>query len=191
MIEYDAVAPEPHIALDPRDLLMDIARGVDEDRVRRNRVEERAMQSERDMLRHLIATVRYRAENSFRAAPESFAATRAGDTHWTALETLSHMSDVLEWGTSIAAGNQVWSTNEPVDWSAEVDRFHAALDTFDACLANGDPACPTERLVQGPLADVLTHVGQLASLRRSCGVPVEPENYFQAEIAVGTGRRAE
>jgi hypothetical protein len=42
-----------------------------------------------------------------------------------------------------------------------------------------------ERLFQGPVADAPTHVGQLALLRRLAGSPVQGENYFKAEIAVG------
>jgi hypothetical protein len=42
-----------------------------------------------------------------------------------------------------------------------------------------------EKLIQGPLADALTHVGQLAMLRGMAGVPVRPESYPRAEIVVG------
>jgi hypothetical protein len=45
--------------------------------------------------------------------------------------------------------------------------------------------CSIERLFQGPVADALTHVGQLAMLRRLAGCPIKGENYFRAEIAAG------
>ena len=35
------------------------------------------------------------------------------------------------------------------------------------------------------MADALTHVGQLALLRRRAGAPVKGENYFKAEIVAG------
>ena len=35
------------------------------------------------------------------------------------------------------------------------------------------------------MADALTHVGQLAMLRRLAGCPIRGENYYVAEIAVG------
>ena len=51
-----------------------------------------------------------------------------------------------------------------------VERFFATLERFDSRLASGDPlGFPAERLFQGPIADALTHVGQLALLRRLAG----------------------
>jgi hypothetical protein len=45
--------------------------------------------------------------------------------------------------------------------------------------------CSAQRLFQGPLADALTHVGQLAMLRRLAGSPVRGEDFFVADIATG------
>jgi hypothetical protein len=40
-------------------------------------------------------------------------------------------------------------------------------------------------LFQGPIADALTHVGQLNMLRRTAGSPVRGESYARAEIVRG------
>ena len=40
-------------------------------------------------------------------------------------------------------------------------------------------------MFQGPIADALTHIGQLAMLRRLAGSPIRGENYFKAEISAG------
>jgi hypothetical protein len=62
----------------------------------------------------------------------------------------------------------------------------AALKGFDDYLASGEPLHATaERLFQGPVADALTHVGQLAMLRRMAGGPVKGESYFVADVAIG------
>ena len=42
-----------------------------------------------------------------------------------------------------------------------------------------------EKLFQGPIVDALTHVGQIAMLRRMACVPMKGENYYAAEITVG------
>jgi hypothetical protein len=39
------------------------------------------------------------------------------------------------------------------------------------------------QLLHGPLADAMTHVGQLAFLRRMCGSPVASENFIFASIS--------
>ena len=67
-----------------------------------------------------------------------------------------------------------------------MERFHAALTAFDSYLASDKPLqAPIEKLVQGPVADALTHVGQIALLRRLAGSPVKAENYFAADISAG------
>jgi hypothetical protein len=44
---------------------------------------------------------------------------------------------------------------------------------------------PIERLIQGPVTDAFTHVGQLAMLRRLSGSPIRGENLYVAEITAG------
>jgi hypothetical protein len=66
-------------------------------------------------------------------------------------------------------------------------RFFSALEAFDARLASPEPLrCSPEQLFQGPVADALTHVGQINLLRRMSGAPIKGENYFKAEIRTGT-----
>ena len=61
-----------------------------------------------------------------------------------------------------------------------------ALRAHDEFLASDAPlGISAERLFQGPIADALTHTGQLAMLRRIAGAPMRGENYARAEIARG------
>ena len=144
------------------------------------------MDHKRELLRHLLATVAYRAGNSIKNAPATMATTRVGEGHWTGVEILSHIGDALNWGSSIARGDERWEQAPPGEWDAQVQRFHSTLESFDGFLATDEPmGAPAERLIQGPIADALTHVGQLATLRRLCGAPVPPENYFKADIGAG------
>ena len=39
--------------------------------------------------------------------------------------------------------------------------------------------------MQGPVADALTHVGQLAMMRRLSGSPIRGENFIEAAIVAG------
>jgi hypothetical protein len=74
----------------------------------------------------------------------------------------------------------------PLPWEQECGRFFAALKKFDDYLASEKPlGVSAEKLFQGPIADALTHVGQIAMLRRMAGVPIPGENYFAAEITMG------
>lgn len=140
----------------------------------------------REFLRHALATVAYRGAKALRGAPESFAEFRLSDTSRTAAQIVAHLADLYDWALSIAAGKQAWRESKPLPWAGEVERFFAALKKFDDYLASAEPLhSPIERLFQGPIADSLTHIGQLAMMRRAAKCPIKGENYFVADIAAG------
>jgi hypothetical protein len=138
------------------------------------------------MLRHTLATLAYRAGKVLRDAPADFHAFRPATGGRTAGQILAHMGDLMAWAVSIAEGKQAWTDSPTQAWNADVERFFASLARLDACLAGSpDAAVSGERLFQGPIADALTHVGQLAMLRRLAGAPIRGENYHQATITQG------
>lgn len=140
----------------------------------------------RELLRHTVATLAYRGAKAIRDAPEGFEALKVGETTKTPGAILAHVGDLLDWALSMADGTPAWADSEPLPWADEVTRFHAGLAKLDAVLASDAPlATPPEKLFQGPIADALTHVGQIALLRRLGGGPVRGENYFKADIAAG------
>ena len=145
------------------------------------------MTADRQFLRHTVATLAYRAGKALREAPTDFAGfTAAGGTR-TPAQILAHMGDLFDWALSIARGQQRWHNSTPLPWDQEVSRFFAALQAFDAYLASDEPLDkPAEQLFQGPIADALTHTGQLTMLRRLAGAPIKAENYAQATITAGT-----
>jgi hypothetical protein len=141
--------------------------------------------TDRELLRHALAVLAYRGAKPLRGAPATFASYDTGGGH-TPLVILAHISDLMDWALSHARGEARWNSATPQSWDAEVARFHAALAAFDAHLASDAPIrAEIPRLLQGPLDDALTHVGQLMMLRRMAGSPVYGENYFVADIAIG------
>ena len=140
----------------------------------------------RELLRHTLATVAYRASKAVRNAPAGFTDFHAGEGVRTPGQILAHIGDLFDWALSIAKGKQAWRDSKPLPWDKEVERFFAALKSFDDFLASNAPVeAPLEKLFQGPIADALTHVGQLAILRRLARAPVKSENYYAAEIVPG------
>ena len=145
-----------------------------------------AADSKRELLRHTVATVAYRGGKAVRNAPEGFAEFQAGEGVRTPGQILAHIGDLFDWALSIAMGQQKWQDSKPLPWEQEVARFFAALKKFDDFLASSEPVhAPIEKLFQGPVADALTHVGQIAILRRLASAPVKGENYYVAEIQTG------
>jgi hypothetical protein len=139
-----------------------------------------------EFFRHTVATLAYRASKVLRDAPPEFANFETGPSPRTPVQILAHMGDLFDWSLALAEGRHVWHVSEPLPWTQEIHRFFAALGKFDACLAScASLGSTAERLFQGPLADALTHTGQLAMLRRMAGCPMRGENYFVADVAAG------
>jgi hypothetical protein len=140
----------------------------------------------RELLRHALATLAYRGGKAVRDAPADFADYRCRESSRTPGQILSHIGDLLAWALSIARGKQAWRDSVARNWDQDVERFFSGLKAFDDFLASGQPlgALP-EELFQEPIADALTHVGQIAMLRRMAGAPVKGESYFAAEITAG------
>ena len=142
--------------------------------------------SGRALLRHALATLAYRSSKVLRDAPANFSSFTCGGGCRSAGTILAHIGDLFDWALSIANGNSKWRDAAPQSWDKDVERFYSALAAFDARLASDAPLqAALDKLLQGPVADALTHVGQLAMMRRLAGAPIKGENYYVADIAAG------
>jgi hypothetical protein len=145
-----------------------------------------AADPKRELLRHALATLAYRGGKAVRRAPSELSEFQAGEGVRTPGQILAHIGDLLDWALSIAKGQQKWHDSKPLPWEQEVERFFAALKRLDDFLASSEPLqAPHEKLLQGPIADALTHVGQINILRRLAHTPVKGESYYAAEIETG------
>lgn len=144
------------------------------------------MDEKRALLRHTVATVAYRGGKAVRGAPGAFATFSPDGSPRTAVKILAHIGDLYDWALSQAKGAEAWNDSTPLEWDREVERFFATLQRFDDFLASDAAlAVPPERLFQGAVADSLTHIGQLAMLRRLAGAQIKSENYSRADIVQG------
>ena len=136
------------------------------------------------MLHHFLAAIAYRTQKSLRDAPANFGEFRAANGVRTPTELVRHMTSVLGYARTYFVGGRYGPEPLPT-LGAEVSRFHEVLEDLagyverDAVLQGIQP----EHLLQGPLADAMTHAGQLAMLRRLAGNPVPPENFIVANIS--------
>ena len=142
--------------------------------------------SELGFLRHTLATLAYRAEKVLREPPGGFAELRLDPRSRSAAELAAHLGDLMEWAESLAAGRWDWKAAAAGSLESDTARFFAAIARLDAALASGRATGhPPQVIFQGPIADALTHVGQLALLRGIAGAPVRPESYGRARIEIG------
>lgn len=140
----------------------------------------------REFLRHTVATVAYRGGKAIKDAPEGFADFKSGESTRTPFEILAHIGDLFDWALSMAKGQTAWIDGKTANWQEESNRFFDSIKTFDDYLASDETIHePVEKLFQGPVADALTHIGQINILRRMFDAPIRGENYFKAEIEIG------
>ena len=138
------------------------------------------------VLRHLAATLAYRAAKVLRDVPEDFTGASFGSATRRPVEIVAHLADLMAWAVHLARDEHTWKAAGSDDWDAEVRRFFAGLSALDGELTSREiTETAMRKLIQGPLADALTHVGQLAMLRGLAGAPIRPESYARAEIVAG------
>lgn len=139
-----------------------------------------------EMLRHTVATLAYRASKAVRGAPADFAGYRAAPDSRTPGQILAHLGDLFDWALRMCDGSREWTEAPVLAWDDGVARFFAALEALDKRLSSGVPlGYSAEKIFQGPIADALTHVGQIAMLRRMAGGKIRGESYFAAKIEMG------
>lgn len=144
--------------------------------------------TEREFLRHALATIAYRGRKAMSGVPAGFGDFDPGHGAKSPVRIVAHIGDLFDWALSLAQGKELWKDAAPLPWDEEVARFHRTLEALDAFLASGQELkAPVDRLFQGPVADALTHVGQIAMLRRLAGSPIKGENFFKAGIETGKG----
>ena len=137
------------------------------------------------MLRHTVATLAYRGGKAIRGAPADFSSFQSGPGGRTAGEILAHLGDLFDWSLGLCEGRSEWHVAPVRTWTEDSARFHTALEALDCRLSSGVAVVAPEKVFQGPIADALTHVGQLAMLRRMAGAPIRGENYHKANIEAG------
>jgi hypothetical protein len=141
---------------------------------------------ERQLIKHFLAAIAYRTQKSIRDAPETFWTFAAGNQVRTPIDILRHMTSVLGYArTSFIGGDYPVRPKMLPGVDAEIARFHEIIEDLGELL-EGEASLhkiTEEQLLQGPLSDVMTHVGQLALLRRLHGSPVAPENFVHADIS--------
>ena len=156
------------------------------DRMTTAAVQKRSLPQKHTLVRHALATLAYRGAKVVRQAPPDFSCFRSAPGSRTAGEILAHMGDLMDWMLSQARGKQRWRPLKPRTWDEDTARFFDALTALDQHLASdAEVHAPSEKMFQGAVADALTHVGQLALLRRLAGSPVRGENYYRAKIEIG------
>lgn len=142
------------------------------------------LDEKRELLKHFLAALAYRTQKALRGAPVEFGDFRPQEGVRSPVELVRHMTSVLGYTCTLFTGGQYRPEPLPT-LDLEIARFHTMIETLAHHIESAEslvPGVTAERLLQGPLADAMTHTGQLALLRRLAGVPIPPENFVFADI---------
>lgn len=140
---------------------------------------------DRQLLQHFLAAIAYRTQKALRGAPENYPEFPPGHEVRTPVEILRHMTSLMGYVRTFWEGGEYPLHPEPLPtFDAEIERFHTTLESISVLIAAErlPNEITTEQLLQGPFSDVMTHVGQLAILRRLAESPVASENFIYADI---------
>ncbi|GIQ69602.1 hypothetical protein XYCOK13_24260 [Xylanibacillus composti] len=135
-------------------------------------------------VQHLLAVLAYRCAKCLQSAPSGYGDFQAGNGVKSPREILAHISDLMDFASHLATGQS--ASIKADSWETEVERFFKTMEHADRQLASAAlDDSKAQQLLQGPLSDALTHVGQLAMLRRLAGSPIAAENFMKADITAG------
>jgi hypothetical protein len=141
-----------------------------------------AIDERRALLRHFLAALAYRTQKALRGAPPEFSGFRAPLFVRTPHELIRHMDSVLGYARTFFIGGTYRAPVLP-EFASAAKHFHETLADVARHLELGTAfqGITPERMA-GSFSDAMTHLGQLAMLRRLAGSPVPPENFVFAAI---------
>lgn len=138
-----------------------------------------------ELLRYTLATLAYRLRKCLDGAPDGFAEFTPGEGARSSIRLLHHITGATAWAVSHFAGE--FENPKEVEWSEAIAQLESQLTELDQILI--DQTAPKTltlaQILQGPILDAMTHVGQLALYRRLAGSPIPGENFTKADIAPG------
>lgn len=140
-----------------------------------------------ELLRHTLSTIAYRFQKSVSSANEDFGNFRAAEDSRTAVEIINHIFDIIN-KTKVFIKDDRFDKSLPsqLDFKSEIDRFHDTLQELDFLLSETELEIDySKKLIQGPLSDVLSHIGQIALMSGLDGNKIKGENFSSAKIITG------
>lgn len=136
------------------------------------------------ILRHTLTTIQYRFDKSVSLVSADFGEFEIGSGCRTPKSLINHMYAVLH-GMAVFLNTEQRVVDSPtiLGFEEEVLRFKKEIDMADKALSvRVLDVLYSQKLIQGPLSDILTHIGQLSMLSRLSGNPIPGEDFSAATL---------
>ncbi len=137
-----------------------------------------------EYLRHTIATIDYRFKKSVSNVNDNFGNFNLGKGSRSPIEIINHMYHVL-YSTRVFVEEERLNKEKPkkLQLAQEIERFTLELKEIDKTFSAGELGIQySKKLLQGPLSDILTHIGQISMLQRLNNKPIKWEDFSSAHI---------
>ena len=137
-----------------------------------------------EYLRHTLATIDYSFQKSIRLRNATFGDYTLGKESRTPKEIINHMYAVLRATTVFIQVERIEkSAPEKLTLELEIERFNSEIKNAELVLSKNELDIEySKKILQGPLSDLLTHIGQIAMLSRLNDAPIKREDFSASPI---------
>jgi hypothetical protein len=118
-----------------------------------------------------VDAIVFRTQGALRWAPAGFGEFHAGPNAPTPHDIIYRMTNMIGFTRWMYVRGPYVVQPFP-DFAAEVARFYDTVETFKKAIDTAEPhEVSSEKILQGPLAEVMVLIGQVELLRRLSGSP--------------------
>lgn len=138
-----------------------------------------------EILSHSIKAIAYRFSKAIAGSKDNFGEFRISTRTRNVNEIVNHMYDlVLKIKIKIKEGHFNCPPPEPLNFEGENLRFITGLLELGMIIKAAEIDIVTEkRLLQGPVLDMATHIGQISLLNGLNGNKIIKENYYAVDLS--------
>jgi hypothetical protein len=137
-----------------------------------------------ELLNHALKAIKYRFEKATVGSLDNFGEFRVSNHTRSPSEIVNHMFDLVNKTiTLITDGDMNTESPELMKFGEECQRFVIGLEKLMIVLQQSQIDLFTcKRLLQGPILDITTHIGQLALLNGLNANKIGKENYYALNL---------
>ncbi|TDO23495.1 hypothetical protein [Sediminibacterium goheungense] len=142
------------------------------------------MDSSNQLLIHLIKTIQYRFVKATQGSKADFGVVKLNKHTRSPNEIIQHMYDLAVKTTCLIKGESFpVSSYQSLDFTGETNRFLDEMKELSLTIEEVTiDIVLCKKLLQGPISDIITHIGQIAMLSGLHGNKIPSESFYQADI---------
>ena len=137
-----------------------------------------------ELLQHSIKAIEYRFIKATTGSGNNFGEFKISEHTRSPNEIINHMFDLAtKTKTMIKDGHFNCPSPGNLEFEGEKKRFLSGIKELETVIGDTDISMATsKKLLQGPILDIASHIGQLAMLNGLDGNKIPKENYYATDL---------